>query len=632
MHQYEIIPTDWKKLEALDNPKVMDVVQKAIELFKPKQVLIFTDDPKEISELRHHTINLVHEEVPLKIKGHTIHYDGFHDQARDKGHTAVLLPEGQTLSRGLNVVEREKGLKEILGFMDGAMENKIMVVRFFCLGPVKSKFSIPALQITDSFYVAHSEDILYRPGYNEFMNLKNKDEFFYFYHSAGKVDARNCTINIDKRRIYIDPLEFRVFSVNNQYAGNSLACKKLALRLGIWKSNRIPDGKIPEFLTEHMFISAFSPIGHDENRKTYFAGAYPSACGKTSTAMIPGTSIVGDDIAYLRKGENGELRAVNIEQGLFGIIKDVNPYDDPEIYKALTSPKEMIFSNVLTTQEGVPYWLSMGKNTDYPEAGYNHSGYWYDGKKDGDGNDLKICHPNARYTLRIEELENLDENLHKPNGVQVDGILYGGRDSDTTIPVAESLNWNHGVFIGATIESETTSATLGKAGVRKSSPMANMDFIIVPLAKYFKNHLIFGNDLSNCPKVFSTNYFLKGENGDYLNTKLDKKVWILWAEGRIHNEFEGIPTPIGILPKYEDLKVLFNLVFVGREYTKPEYEEQFSLHINRYLEKFDRMESLFKEEEDMPSEIYEELTRIRTGLKEMQEKFGKALISPFSLY
>lgn len=630
MHQYDIDPKDWAKVEALENPKVIEVIQKAIELMKPKEVRVISDDPKEIAQLREDVVSLTHEEKKLAIEGHTIHYDGYFDQARDKAHTAVLLPEGQKLSRGLNVVERQSGLKEILGFLDGSMKGKIMVIRFFCLGPTNSKFGIPALQITDSFYVAHSEDLLYRKGYEHFKNLKDKEKFFYFYHSAGEVDERGCTVNIDNRRIYIDPLELRVFSVNNQYAGNSLACKKLALRLGIWLSNNIPDDQIPEFMTEHMFISAFSPPYSEKQRLTYFAGAYPSACGKTSTAMIPGAKIIGDDIAYLRKGINGELRGVNIEQGIFGIIKDVNPKDDPEIHQAITSPKEMIFSNVLTTEDGKVYWLGMGKNVDYPKEGFNHSGEWHKGKTDKDGNIISVCHPNARYTLRIEELENVDEHLHDPDGVKIDAILFGGRDSDICVPVAESLSWEHGVFIGATIESETTSATLGKEGILKSSPMANMDFIIIPLAKYFKNYLKFGRNLKDCPKVYSTNYFLKNSKGEYLNGKLDKKIWILWAEGRIHGEYEGIVTPIGVIPKYEDLKTLFKLVF-DQEYTEKEYIDQFAIYVDNYLEKYDRMKVLFDEEPDMPQELYMELTRIQEGLRELKSKHGKSIVSPFEI-
>lgn len=617
----KITKSDQAKLDALNNPKVLDVVNQAIELMKPNDVMVFDDSPEDIEKVRTLAIERG-EEKKLAMEGHTVHYDSYHDQARDKPHTATLLPAGESLSRGLNVVERETGLKEIYSFMDGAMRGKTMIVRFFCLGPTNSRFSISALQITDSFYVAHSEDILYRPGYEEFKCLEDKDNFFYFWHSAGELDENNTTKNVANRRIYVDPLENRVLSVNNQYAGNSLACKKLALRLGIYRANH------EDWLTEHMFISAFYPL--DESRKTYFSGAYPSACGKTSTAMLPGATIVGDDIAYLREGEEGEMRGVNIERGVFGIIRDVNPDDDPLIFKALSNPKEIIFSNILTA-DGKPYWLGMGDGVDVPASGYNHAGEWQQGDVDAAGKEIRLTHPNARYTLRISELENADEKRDAPEGVPIEGIFYGGRDSDTNVPVAESLSWEHGVFMGATIESETTSATLGATGQRKSSPMANMDFVIVPLAQYLRNHLKFGRGLKKCPRVFATNYFLKNADGKYLNGIMDKRVWALWAEGRVHGDYEAIETPVGYIPLYEDLKYLFDNAFEDRAYTRAEYAEQFSLRIAKYLEKFQRMEALYKQEPNMPEEFWSELKRQRKGLEELREKFGEDVISPVEL-
>jgi phosphoenolpyruvate carboxykinase (GTP) len=621
MSAYKISAADQAKLEALENPKVMKIIADATALLKPAQVMVFDDSSDDVANVRQ--FSLEHgEEQPLEMEGHTIHFDGYFDQARDKANTATLLPAGQTLSRGLNVKERDAGLEEIFGFMDGAMQGKTMLVRFFCLGPTNSRFSIRAMQITDSFYVGHSEDLLYRTGYAEFQTLDDKDDFFYFWHSAGELSARNTTVNIDNRRIYIDPAENRVLSVNNQYAGNSLACKKLALRLAIYRANH------EDWLTEHMFISAFYPL--KGGRKTYFAGAYPSACGKTSTAMLPGSTIVGDDIAYLREGSNGEMMGVNIEQGIFGIIKDVNADDDPLIYKALTEPKELIFSNILKSGDGQTYWTGMDDNPT-PAKGNNHFGDWTNGVKDDAGNAVPLSHPNARFTLRISDLENVDENLHNPEGVPISGIFYGGRDSDTNVPVAESLSWEQGVFMGATIESESTAATLGAVGQRTSSPMANMDFVIVPLARYIQNHINFGAKLKLQPKVYATNYFLKGADGQYLNGKLDKRVWVLWAEGRVHGEYEAIETPIGYLPKYQDLVDLFKGIFDGRIYTKEEYVAQFGLRIDKYLAKFDRMEAIYRAEADMPAEFWAVLENGRVGLKALQEKFGVDTISPFEL-
>ena len=617
---YKISDADKAKLDALANPKVWEDVNRAINRMKPETVMVFDDSPEDIAKVRQLALDNG-EEQKMAMEGHTIHFDGIQDQGRDKANTATLLPAGQTLSRGLNVVEREAGLAEMFELLDGVMEGKTMIVRFFCLGPTNSRFSIRTLQITDSFYVAHSEDILYRQGYEEFRNMEDKNDYFHFCHSAGELE-NNVTKNIDKRRIYIDPTENRVMSVNNQYAGNSLACKKLALRLAINKANN------EDWLTEHMFISAFYPL--DERRKTYFAGAYPSGCGKTSTAMIEGATIVGDDIAYLREGADGEMRGVNIERGIFGIIRDVNAKDDPLIYKAITEPKELIFSNVLLGEDGKPYWLGMSDDVDVPTKGTNFSGEWKEGDTDDAGKEIKLAHPNARFTLSISELENADENYDNPDGVAIDGIFYGGRDSDTTVPIAESLSWEHGVFIGATIESETTATTLGAVGKRASSPMANMDFVIVPLSLYLSNHLKFGKKLKRCPKVFATNYFIKDENGRYMNEKTDKRVWALWAEGRVHGDYEAISTPIGFLPKYEDLKALFDGAFDNRDYTQEEYNEQFSIRTDKYLAKLDRMEELYSVEENMPEEFWTVLKSQRANLEALAEKHG-TVVAPSTL-
>ncbi len=325
------------------------------------------------------------------------------------------------------------------------------------------------------------------------------------------------------------------------------------------------------------------------------------------------------------------MRAVNIERGIFGIIGDVNSKDDPLIFKAITEPKEIIFSNILTTADGKTYWSGMDKDVEIPTEGFNHSGAWKKGDLDASGKEIPMSHPNSRFTLRISDLENADENYDNPDGVVVDGIFYGGRDSDTNVPVAESLSWEHGVFVGATIESETTATILGAVGQRKSSPMANMDFVIVPLSLYLTNHLKFGKKLKRCPKVFSTNYFLKDANGGYLNEKTDKRVWALWAEGRVHGDYDAIETPIGYIPKYEDLKILFDGAFDDRDYSLEEYNEQFSIRTDKYLEKLDRMEELYSSEENMPEEFWTVLKSQRENLKTLAGKFGKAVITPSEL-
>ena len=605
-----------KTLASLNNPHIEKIIEHYAILCKPASVRVLTDSEEDKDYVRKLSLKNG-EESRLKISGHTFHFDSIHDQGRDLKNTRILLPKGKTLSKFIETLDRDEGLKEVFGLMDGIMKGKEMLVKFYCLGPENSLFSIPALQLTDSAYVVHAEDLLYRQGFNQFKRLDGSDKFFHFVHSTGRIENDVCA-DIDKRRVFMDLEEERVFTVNNQYAGNSVGLKKLALRLAISKANR------EDWLCEHMFLMGINPSG--KNRVTYFTGAFPSACGKTSTAMIPGQSIVGDDIAYIRIDEEGCARAVNVERGIFGIIEDVNPADDPLIYKALTTPRELIFSNILIRDE-VPYWLGMGK--ELPKEGKNYSGEWTQGKKDSQGKEIHAAHKNARYTISINELENADENLQNPDGVPVRGFIYGGRDSDTTVPVLQSLSWGHGVFLGASIESETTAAAIGAAGVRKHNPMSNIEFLTVPLSVYIHNHLRFGQDMGQPPLIFCTNYFLK-ENGKFLNEKTDKKVWILWMEGRVHGEYSAIETPIGHIPKYEDLKAIFKTVF-NKDYSSEEYEKQFSIRIGKLLEKIDRIETIFKEEQGIPAVFFKHLKQERARLKNCAKKNGKDIVSPFEI-
>ncbi|MFC1571539.1 phosphoenolpyruvate carboxykinase (GTP) [Candidatus Margulisiibacteriota bacterium] len=495
------------------------------------------------------------------------------------------------------------------------MQGKEMIVAFFCLGPLNSPFSIPAIQITDSFYVAHSEDILMRRGYELFKKLDQQEVFFKFVHSAGELE-NNTSKNIDQRRVYINLDEKIVFSVNTQYAGNTVGLKKLAMRLAIKRASR--EG----WLTEHMFIMG---VRGPKKRISYFSGSFPSACGKTSTAMLEGETIVGDDIAYLRNIK-GRIRAVNVERGMFGIIRDVNSKGDPLIWEVLNSPGEVIFSNILVTKDGAPYWLGDGR--DIPEKGVNYSGQWTKGKKDAKGQEVTHSHKNARYTVRLSDLKNRDPKADDPEGVALSGVIYGGRDSDTTVPVEQSFDWNHGILTkGATIESETTAATLGKAGVRKFNLMANIDFLSIPMGRYIHNNCDLGNAVKTPPAIFSVNYFLKGKDGKYLNGVKDKHVWLKWMELRVNGNVEAIETPTGYIPKYIDLKKIFKEV-LGQEYTQDAYTQQFTLRVPENLEKLERITKIYKTKvPDAPHILFEALEAQKKRLEAIQKKHGD-YISP----
>jgi len=606
----------FRKLAALGNPHVETIVARYAELCNPDRVIVCDDSPEDIAFIRRRAVELG-EETPLAIEGHTVHFDGYHDQARDKANTKYLVPKGVDLGADINSIDRDEGLREIHDLMKNIMAGHEMYVRFFCLGPVDSVFSILALQITDSPYVAHSEDILYRQGYEQFKKLDGGDDFFLAVHSEGRLEGK-VSKDVDKRRIYIDLETYTIYSVNTQYAGNTVGLKKLSMRNAIHKSAR--EG----WLTEHMFIMGVRGPG---GRTTYVTGAYPSACGKTSTAMLPGETIVGDDIAYLRVID-GEIRAVNVEKGIFGIIKDVNSQDDPVIYKALTTPGETIFSNVLVDENNMPYWI--GKDGDVPAHGVNHSGEWFPGKKDADGNEIPPSHKNARYTISLDRLENLDPRADDPGGVPVGGVIYGGRDSDTSVPVEQAFDWTHGIYTkGAMLESETTSATLGKEGVRTFNCMSILDFLSYPIGKYLENNIKFGLSVSDPPLIFSVNYFLKDAEGNYLNSIHDKRVWIKWIERRIHGEMDAVTAPTGLIPRYEDLRALFEQV-LRKEYTEEDYREQFKIRVQENLAKIDRILPIYRAVPSTPASFFETLEAQKKRLLDAREKFGD-YIDPFLL-
>jgi phosphoenolpyruvate carboxykinase (GTP) len=608
---------NYKKIAALDNPKMYKFVADAIELTQPASVFVYAGSEADAAYIRELAIKNG-EELPLNTSGHTCHFDGYYDQGRDKGNTKYLLPTGSDLGGILNSIDKKAGVEEVHSFLKDSMVGREMLVCFFCLGPLDSDFSIPCIQITDSPYVAHSEIILYRPGYEQFKKIGTSADFFRFIHSEGELENA-VSKNIDKRRVYIDLEENLVYSVNTQYGGNTIGLKKLALRLAINKASN--EG----WLAEHMFLmGAHGPGG----RVTYFAGAFPSACGKTSTSMLPGQTIVGDDIAYLRK-KNGQARCVNVEKGIFGIIRDVSTKDDPIIYEALTNPCEVIFSNVLIDNKKKPHWLGMG--TELPTEGINHSGQWHKGKTDANGNEITASHKNARYCLNIPDLSNCDPLLDDPEGAVVGGIVYGGRDSDTWVPVEQAFNWTEGIIIkGAALESETTAATLGKEGVRTFNLMSNLDFLSIPLGQYIRNNLDFAEGIDRPPLIFSVNYFLRGKDGKYLNGMADKKVWILWAELRINGDAEAIETPTGLIPKYEDLAKLFK-EHLDTKYTKDDYIRQFTTRIPENLAKLDRVEKIYKEKvPDTPQILYDSFAEARKRLKAAQDKLGD-YISPLDL-
>ncbi len=601
--------SDYKKLCAISIPKVHEFIAKSADLCNAEHVFVCSDSPQDKAHIRQQAI-ATGEETPLKIEGHTYHFDGYYDQGRDRKATKYLVPKKVFLTKALNQIDRQEGLAEVKGALRDSMNGRTMIVRFLSLGPTNSVFTILGMQCTDSWYVAHSEDLLYRSGYDVFTKSPADTNFLRVVHSAGKLTDRMVSADHTNKKIYIDYMDNTIYSVNTQYAGNSIGFKKLAFRLAIRKANT--EG----WLAEHMMLVG---IHGPKNRKTYFAGAFPSACGKTSTAMLPGENILGDDIAYIREID-GVARAVNVEAGIFGIIKDVNPRDDSLIYKVLHNPGEIIFSNILV-KDGTPYWLGMEKET--PKEGINYSGKWYEGKKDKNGKEITLAHKNARYAVRLSAVENCDPELENPNGVQVRGILYGGRDARAYVPVQQSYSWQHGIVAyGASLETETTFATVGKEGVPEINMMSIQDFISIPLGKNVRNNLDFGKKVENPPLVFGVNYFLKDINGKYLNDPQDKHVWIKWMEKRVHGEVDVIEAPTGQIPKYEDLKVIFKEL-LNKDYTKEDYTAQFTIRVQENIDKIKRVHKFYKTKVTYtPEAVFWVLNQQYERLLTAKEKFG----------
>ncbi len=604
-----------QKLSRIKNPFLHDFIAKYVELCNPSKIFVCTDNIEDENYVRKKALEYG-EEKQLANPNHTTHFDNYNDQARDKENTRILV-SGNVKPPYINTHNREKGLEEIHELMEGIMEGKEMFVCFFTLGPPNSPFEIPAIQLTDSAYVAHNEFLLFRKGYEVFKRLRDNPRFLKFVHSSGELDERKTSKNLDKRRIYIDLDEETVLSINTQYGGNSIGLKKLAFRLTIKRA--VEEG----WLSEHMFIMG---VNGPNNRVSYFTGAFPSMCGKTSTCTLIHEKLVGDDIALIRN-INGEARAANAEIGVFGIIGGVNRKDEPAIWEVLNGQNEAIFSNVLV-KDGKAYWSGMG--VEIPDEGENHCGRWWKGKKDEEGNEIPPSHKNARFTVRLEAFRNVDlEALNSPLGVRIHGIIFGGRDTDTFPPLSEAFDWVHGVITkGASLESETTAAILGKVGVRRFNPMAILDFLSVPLGKYIENYLEFGKKLKHKPRIFAVNYFLRDKNGRFLNGREDKAVWLKWMELRVNDEVSALKTPIGFIPQYDDLRMLFEGI-LDKNYSKDDYIKQFTIRVPELLAKIWRIEKIYKENVDyVPNILFDELKKEKNRLILAKERFGE-YISPF---
>jgi len=606
-----------EKLTPIRNEQVLLKLANAAVLCQPDSIYILTGSEADQQFVRDLALKKG-EESELTLPGHTIHFDLKEEQGRIIDRTFYISNTGETVNSLANKMPREDALKEIQDKMGGIMNGKVMMVGFYLRGPVAAPASNPAVEISSSTYVMHSAEILYRNIYADFDNeVERLDHFYTNVHSEGL----NRPEDLPNARVFMDRSHLTTYSFNCTYAGNTLLMKKGNHRFSVDRSVYEKQG---EQTAEHMFITGIDGPG---GRITWMAGAAPSGCGKTTTAMA-GNHFIGDDLAQMWIAQDGSIRSINPEKGIFGIVADVNLEGDPLLMECLRKPgTEVIWSNVLIDQSGVPHWTGNGE--EHPDRGVNFQGQWEKGMTDDSGKEVPISHPNARCTLRNSALGNYSELSESGEGVETRIITYSGRDSDTMPPVWVAKHPDQGVVIGACIVSAATATEVGATGVRRQ-PWANAPFIPGALGDYMDAQFKFFNSpdiaADKAPIMAGLNYFLTdeargGSGKSLLGEKRDVKAWMAWLELRAHGEADAIETPIGYLPQFDDLKRLFKKV-IAKEYTEPLYTRQFTLYIDNIVARIDLQEDAYGKEKNIPARLFEVLREQRQGLIALKDKFG----------
>ncbi len=606
----------FSRLQRVKHPEVKLKIANAIAMCRPERVFINTGTESDRQFIRDLALERG-EESKLPMPGHTIHYDLKEEQGRIIDRTFYFTNPGDLVSTLGNKIDRNAALRDVRDKMSGIMDGMTMIVGFYLRGPVGAPVSNPALEITSSAYVSHSAEILYRNAFEHFdEQVKRLGHFYTNIHSQGL----NRPEDLPSARVYMDRSYQATYSINCTYAGNTLLLKKGNHRFSVDKA--IYENRGNE-LSEHMFITGIDGPG---GRITWVTGAAPSGCGKTTTAMA-GNHFVGDDLAQMWIANDGSVRSVNPECGIFGIVEDVNWDGDPLLMKCLRNPgTEVIWSNVLIDENGEPQWTGNGEN---PTRGINFQGPWERGMVDKSGKPIPLSHPNSRCTLASSALNNYSAAAEDPAGVETRVVTYSGRDSDTMPPVWVAKNADQGVVIGACIVSAATATEVGATGVRRS-PWANAPFIPGSLGDYMDAQFRFfghkGLSDNKKPIMAGLNYFLTdkargGTSKKLLGEKRDVKVWLAWLDRRAHREVAAIDTPIGFLPKYEDLKKLFKEI-IDKDYPQDLYLKQFSLYIDNILARIDLQIDAYGKEENLPRRLFEVLNEQRDGLLALKEKYG----------
>ncbi len=614
--------THLARISKIQHPDILIRIANAIVLCNPNSVFINTGSYEDKAFIKKLALEKS-EERALSMDNHTIHFDLADEQGRIVDRTFIIADPEDHISSLANRRNRDEALEDIQSSMAGIMEGKTMIVGFYMRGPVGSPVSNPALEITSSAYVCHSAELLYRNAFDDFnQEVAALGHFFTNVHSEGL----NRPEDLPDARVFMDRQYQTTYSYMCTYAGNTLLLKKGNHRFAVDKAVYTNKGRE---LSEHMFITGINGPG---GRTTWCAGAAPSGCGKTTTAMA-GNVFVGDDLAQMWIAEDGSIRSINPENGIFGIVEDVNQEGDPLLMKVLRQPgHEVIWSNVLIDETDVPHWVGSGEES--PDKGVNFQGDWFKDKTNAKGDPVPLSHPNSRCTLASSCLDNFSPEADNPEGVLTRVFTYSGRDADTMPPVWVAKSSDAGVVIGACIVSAATATEVGASGVKRA-PWANAPFIPGALGDYMDAQFkFFGNpDLSddNKPIMAGLNYFLTdqargGDSKRLLGEKKDVKVWLAWLERYAHGEMDYLSTPVGNLPKYEDLNQLFNDI-IEKDYPKDLYDKQFSLYTDKIIQRIELQEEAYAKEENIPQQLFDILAEQKVQLIELRKKKG-AVVTP----
>ncbi len=528
------------------NKSVLDWIEDKIALVKPDAVVWIDGSEEQLEALRAEACK-TGEMIKLneeKLPGCYLHRTAVNDVARVEHRTFICSDKEEDAGPTNNWMAPADAYKMLYDIARGSYQGRTMYVIPYSMGPVGSPFAKYGIELTDSIYVVLNMAIMTRVGQAVLDALGDSDDWVRGLHCK-------CEIDEEKRYICHFPQDNTIISVNSGYGGNVLLGKKcFALRIA---SNL---GRQEGWMAEHMLILG---VEDPQGDVKYIAAAFPSACGKTNLAMLIPPEVyrekgykvwcVGDDIAWMRIGEDGRLWAVNPENGFFGVAPGTNAKSNPN---ALASTKQgTIFTNVVhNMDDNTVWWEGLDKNP--PKNALNWKGEKWDCT---DGS--KGAHPNSRFTAPAKNCPCISSEFDSGKGVPISAIVFGGRRAKTAPLVYQSRDWNNGVFVGSIMASETTAAATGAVGVVRRDPMAMLPFCGYHMADYWAHWLEMGQKLGGkAPKIFNVNWFRTDDEGNFIWPGFGDNLRVLeWILKRCEGKADAVETPIGYVPHAEDINL-----------------------------------------------------------------------------